>query len=127
MSKAGKAGVRVDTRQLEAATDKLRSELDSMSTEHVAVVGGLLPGVRMRTPHGRTGRLLASWDVVPAAHGASITSELEYAGPVEYGVAGRFEGARMVRDTLEAETDELKAAYERELEKAGARAGFRTT
>jgi hypothetical protein len=123
---SGKAGIRVDTRQLEAATGKLKSELEGMSAEHVSVVSGLLPGVRMRTPH-RTGALLASWDAVPATGGAAITSELEYAAPQEYGVSGRFEGARMVRDTLEAEQEELKSAYERELLKAGARAGFGTT
>jgi hypothetical protein len=121
-----KPAVRVDTSQLKRATAQLEGELEGMSAQHVSVVSGLLPGVRMRTPH-RTGALLASWDVTPADHGAAITSELRYAGPQEYGVPGRFEGARMVRDTLEAEQDELRSAYERELEAAGKRAGFGTT
>jgi len=122
------SGVKVDDRQLKAALKELEDTLaGGMSSEHVAAVSGLLPGVRMRTPVGETGDLRSSWDVSAVQGGAGIESGLTYAGPVEYGVRGRFEGARMVRDTLEAEQDELLKAYERELEAAGKRAGFGTT
>jgi hypothetical protein len=53
-----------------------------------------------------------SWTVGAEATAGSILSPVPYAGPVEFGVAGRFEGRAMIRDTLEHSEGRIVEGYE---------------
>lgn len=118
------SGVRVDTRELDRALGKLEDGLAHASSSHAVVVRGLLPGLIMRTPR-RTGRLAGSWRTSGEDDRGVISSDVDYAAPIEYGVPSH--GIRpyaMVQRTIDAETSTIEKQYEAELAKAGRRAGF---
>jgi hypothetical protein len=115
--------IRVDDRELRAALDKLERELGDMAPTHTLVVRGLLPGVVLRTPR-RTGTLAGSWRAVGTPTAGEIVSDVGYAGPVEYGVAGRTAPAAMIADTIAASEGEIVRTYEDAIRKAGAGVGF---
>jgi hypothetical protein len=117
-------GIRVDTRELEHALDRFADDVAHSSTTHAAVVRGLLPGVMLRTPR-RTGRLAGNWRTSGEDDRGVISTDVDYAAPIEYGVPSH--GIRpyaMVEDAIAAEEREILKQYEDELRKAGRHAGF---
>jgi hypothetical protein len=94
-----------------AAYDELHRFTDDLTETHRAIVSRLIPEVAARTPH-RTGVLAVSWTTGAEKDAGSILSPVKYAGPVEFGVAGRFEGRAMVRDTLTRRQDDIVKGYE---------------
>lgn len=98
--------VRVDSRELDRALEKLAAEVGAMPDTWDAVGEALLPEIRRRTPF-RTGELRASWDAAGEPGKATISSDLEYAGVIEsreHPVADALAaGERTVVDVLEAE------------------------
>jgi hypothetical protein len=103
---------------------KLEVSAADLKNAHAAVAASLVPGIAMRTPR-RTGALAGSWAPGSTKTRARLTSPKPYAGVIEYGWSERgIEPARMIRDTVEANTAEILAAYERELEKLARDAGF---
>jgi hypothetical protein len=118
------AGIRVDTSELDRALGKLGDDLAHASTSHAAVVRGLLPGVMLRTPR-RTGRLAGSWRTTGEDDRGVISTDVDHAAPIEYGVPSH--GIRpyaMVADTIAAEEHEIEKRYEQEVSKLGRSAGF---
>lgn len=110
--------------ELTRAVDKFAEDAAQLEDGHRAVATVLLPGVAQRTPVA-SGALSVSWEAEAIAGAARVTSSLPYAGVLEYGDPKRGRAARrMVRDTLEAETDAIRAAYEDELARRGSRRGF---
>lgn len=122
---ASKGAVRVEgVRELQTALRRVEAGAQDMTAAHRAVAARLVPGIAVRTPR-RSGRLAASWRPGATKGRARITSTERYAGPIEYGWPARgIEPARMVRDTVEASADEIRQAYETEIARLGARAGF---
>lgn len=112
-------------RDVERALEKVAAGAEEFEAGHTAVARILLPGVVQRSPR-RTGALSMSWSAGAQPGAAQLTSSVDYAAPVEYGVPGRTPAARMVADTLAANESEIVATYERELTKIGERAGFDT-
>lgn len=118
------SAIRVDSHELDAALAKLERSVADLRAAHTVVVAGLLPGVRLRTPF-RTGELGSSWRTDATETAGQISSDLDYAAPIEYGVPRRNVRAySMVRDTLAASEREIVDGYGREIGKLGARAGF---
>lgn len=108
--------VRVDTRELDGALDKLTRDVETMPEAWRAVGDVILPGVRDRTPV-RSGSLRDSWTAEPAGDRVGITSELPYARMVETINAP-------VAGTITASEREIVEALEAELARAAAAAGF---
>lgn len=109
-------GIRVDSKELEAALDKLAKETAAMPETWAAVGEELLPGVRQRTPV-RSGSLSASWEAGGEPGRATISSELPYAGTVEFHNAP-------IADTLAASERVIVDTLERELARAARSIGF---
>jgi hypothetical protein len=105
-----------------AAFAALRKDVAAMPDAYGSVAAGRIPGVRSRTPV-RTGELAGSWESVGEPTRGAITSRLLYAGPIEYGWLENA-GRRMVRDTLEAEAQEIADELGRAIEAKGKRRGF---
>lgn len=107
------------------AFDGLRDDVANLEATHHKVAQARLAGVARRTPV-RTGELAGSWAAEGSTTGGSIVSPLAYAPVIEYGSAERgITAARMVRDTLEAETGELLEEYRAGILEAAKRRGFR--
>jgi hypothetical protein len=118
------AGIRVDTSELDHALDELGKDLEHASTSHAAVVRGLLPGVMLRTPR-RTGRLAGSWRTSGEDDRGVISTDVDYAAPIEYGVPSHgIRPYEMVQATIDAETSTIEKQYEDEIRKLGRGAGF---
>lgn len=109
-------GIRVDSRELERALDKLAGEVVEMPETWQAVGDELLPGVRQRTPV-RSGAMRDSWTADGAADRATISSDLPYAGVIEAVNAP-------VADTLAASEDLVRTTLEDEIARAAASIGF---
>lgn len=109
-------GIKVDSRELEAALDKLRHETASMPEAWAAAGEAMLPGIRQRTPV-RSGAAAASWEAHGAGDRVEISSSLPYAGVIEAVNAP-------VADTLAADERALLEALEAELARIAARIGF---
>jgi hypothetical protein len=122
---ASKGAVKVEgVREYQLALKRVSDGAADMTSAHRAVAGRLVPGIALRSPR-RTGALASSWVPGATKGRARITSRVLYAGPIEYGWPARhIEPARMVRDTVEASTREIREAYESEIARLGARAGF---
>jgi hypothetical protein len=110
------AGIRVDSRELERALDKLAKETAAMPETWAAVGDELLHGVRQRTPV-RSGALSASWTAAGEPGRATISSELPYAGTVEFHNAP-------IADTIAASERDVLDVLERELARAARSIGF---
>jgi phage gpG-like protein len=120
------AGIRVDTSELDRALDRFGDEIAHASTTHAAVVRGILPGVMLRTPR-RSGRLAGSWRTSGEDDRGVISTDVDYAAPIEFGVPSH--GIRpyaMVEQAIAAETSTIEKQYEDELRKIGRHAGFET-
>jgi len=109
-----------------AGFEDLERFVDDMTEPNRRVLGPLVLEVAGRTPI-RTGSLASSWSLTPSAQGGSIESGLEYAGPVEFGVEGRFEGAHMVLGVLESRGDQVVDGYEEAIADRARAIGFRVT
>lgn len=102
----------------------LARDLEDMTAPNRRIAALLVPGVARRSPR-LTGALAASWRAEASKIAASVTSDLRYAGPVEYGQPRRgIPGARMVRDTVAAEAEQCIAAYRETVAERGKRHGF---
>jgi len=110
------SGICVDSRELEAALDKIAEETAAMPETWAAVGEGLLPGVRQRTPV-RSGRLAASWEAAGEPGRATISSSEPYAGTVEFYNAP-------IADTLAASERLIVDTLEDELAKVARSIGF---
>lgn len=110
------AGIRVDSRELEAALSKLAAETAAMPETWAAVGEQLLPGVRQRTPV-KSGSLAASWEAAGEPGKATISSELPYAGTVEFHNSP-------IADTIAASEADVREVLERELAKVARSIGF---
>lgn len=119
--------VRVDgIPELEAALARFASDTENLAATHDVIARGLLPGVAARTPF-RTGLLASSWRGAGTPNTADITSDVEYAAPVEYGVPARGQAAaRMVRDAIAASERDIVATYDRELTRMAKGEGWDT-
>jgi hypothetical protein len=118
------AEMRVDTSELDRALDRLGDDMAHASTSHAVVVRGLLPGVMLRTPR-RSGRLAGSWRTSGEDDRGVISTDVDYAAPIEYGVPSHgIQPYAMVADTIAAETNTIVKQYEAEIGKAGRHAGF---
>lgn len=124
---ASKGAVRVSgVREVQAALKRLEADAADLKSAHLAVSTALLPGVTQRTPR-RTGELARSWAAGATKTRARVTSPLRRAGPIEYGWPARgIEPARMVRDTVEAESSTILETYGREIARLAAADGFET-
>jgi len=72
--------------------------------------------IARRTPR-RTGQLAGSWAVDVTSSTASVSSDVRYGPPVEYGVpAHNMRAARMVADAVAAAEPTFAEPYERRLE-----------
>jgi hypothetical protein len=120
-------GIRVDSRELERGLDALRARASAMPEAHAAVASSLVPGIAQRTPV-RSGALAGSWSASGEDGRGVITSDEPYAGVVEFGDPARgIDGARMVRDTIDASERDVLEGYEAGLEREAKRIGFGTT
>jgi hypothetical protein len=122
---ASKGAVKVDgVREVQRALKKLDADAADLKVAHLAVSSKLIPGVTSRTPR-RSGALAAGWSAGATKTRARITNTERYAGPIEYGWPGHnIEPARMVRDTVAADSRLILETYEAELAKLGAAASF---
>lgn len=113
---ASKGAVKVDgVREVQRALKTLGAQSADLKTAHLAVSSALVPGVTQRTPR-RTGALAAGWKAGATKTRARITNTERYAGPIEYGwPKHNIEPARMVRDTVAAETKTILDTYASEL------------
>jgi hypothetical protein len=72
--------------------------------------------IASRTPR-RTGRLAGSWRVDVSSSTSSVSSDVPYGPPVEYGVpAHNMRAARMVADAVAAAEPSIGEPYEKRLE-----------
>jgi len=110
------AGIKVDSREVEHALDKLAADVSAMPATWQAVGDALLPGVRQRTPV-RSGALRDSWQAEGLADRTAIGSELPYAGVVEAINAP-------IAETLDASERTITATIEDEIAREAARIGF---
>lgn len=119
------AGVRVTGGpEVARAFGALGRDLEDMSDPNRRIATLLVPGVARRTPIF-TGALAASWRAEASKIAAAVVSGLPYAGPVEHGVPSRgLPGARMVRDTIDAEAGAILEEYRDRITERGRRHGF---
>ena len=110
--------------QVVGGFEELERYVADMTEPNRRVLGPLVLEVAARTPV-RTGALASSWSLTPSDQGGSIESGLEYAGPVEFGVEGRFEGAHMVMGVLESRGDQIVDGYEEAIADRARAIGFR--
>lgn len=122
---ASKGAVKVDgVREVQRALKKLDADAADLKVAHLAVSSALVPGVTQRTPR-RSGALAAGWKAGSTKTRARITNTERYAGPIEYGwPKHNIEPARMVRDTVAAESKTILDTYEHEIAKLGKAADF---
>lgn len=109
-------GIKVDSREVEAALDKLAGATAAMPEAWAAAGDAVLPGIRQRTPV-RSGDLAGSWEASGAGDRAEISSSLPYAGVVEA-------INHPIADTLAADERALLEALEAEVARIAARIGF---
>lgn len=113
-------------RELRRAFDALGRDVADLSETNRRVAELIVPGASRRSPRA-TGALAASWRAEASKVAAGVVSGVPYAGPVEYGQPGRgIAGARMVADTIAAESDAILAAYDAGITDRGKRRGFAT-
>lgn len=114
-------------RETAAAFAALARDVGDLSETHRRVAELIVPGAARRSPRA-TGALAASWRAEASKIAAGVVSGVPYAGPVEYGVPSRgIPGARMVADTIAAESDAIGAEYTAAIAERGKRRGFATT
>lgn len=107
------------------AFDQLSDDVRDLAPEYARVIAARLPGVRSRTPVA-TGELAASWDTSAESTGGSILSPLAHAGVHEWGSAARgITASAMVRQTLEAEAQQLADELEAGILERAEKRGFR--
>jgi hypothetical protein len=123
---AGRELVVTGQAEVVAGFDELHRAVADMTETHRAVVSSLIPEVSARTPR-RTGFLAVSWTVGAEPTSGSILSPVRYAGPVEYGVSGRFEGRAMIRDTLDHREGDVVKSYEDAIAAKAKSIGFEVT
>jgi hypothetical protein len=102
----------------------LESDAAKLEEPSRRAAAGLIPVIRSRTPV-RTGALGVSWDVGTAPGGASVTSPLHYAWPIESGTRRGVEPHHMVRDALRDQQAEVVDAYRDAIASDAAGLGFR--
>jgi hypothetical protein len=123
---AGRTVTVTGDREVVAGFDELHRFTDDLTETHRAIVSGLIPELSARTPR-RTGFLAVSWTVGAEKDAGSILSPVPYAGPVEFGVAGRFEGRAMIADTLAHREGDVVTAYEDAIAERAKSIGFEVT
>jgi len=123
---AGREVVITGQREVIAGYDELHRFADDLTETHRAIVSRLIPEVAARTPR-RTGFLAVSWTAGAEPTSGSILSPVPYAGPVEFGVTGRFEGRAMIADTLARNEGSVVEGYEDAIAERAKRIGFEVT
>ena len=122
---ASKGAVKIDgVREVQRAMSKVGAEAADLKVAHMRVSSLLIPGITARTPR-RSGNLAAGWKPGATKGRARITNSERYAGVIEYGwPEHNIEPARMIRDEVGASHREILEAYEQELARLAASAGF---
>ena len=110
--------------EVNRALEGVARDVGDMSEAHRRVAELIIPGASRRSPR-LTGALAASWRAEASKIAAGVVSGVGYAGPVEYGQPARgIPGARMVADTIAAETDAILGEYGRHIADRGKRHGL---
>jgi hypothetical protein len=109
--------------EVKAAMDSFARRAGDLTATHRLIASQLISGVASRTPV-LTGTLRGSWRALGSPAAADITSDVSYAGPVEYGVPGRSLPVGMVAATIAASEAEILATYDRELARIAREEGF---
>jgi hypothetical protein len=110
--------------EVKGAFDALARDVEDLAESHLRVAELIVPGASRRSPR-RTGALAASWRASASKIAAGVVSDVEYAGPVEYGHHG-LPGAARVADTIAEQADAILAEYEKGIAERGRRRGFAT-
>lgn len=120
---AGSELVVTGEEEVAAALDELGRLAADLTEPNRRIVSGLIPEISSRTPR-RTGALAVSWQPGADAGSGSISSHLEYAGPIEFGTRRGVRPYAMIRDTLSARSEDIVKGYEEAIADKGRELGF---
>jgi hypothetical protein len=96
---------------------QLRAELENLADAHKAAAGVLAGAIGAAAPH-RTGALASSFVGSGSRQGAEVSSSLDYAGPVNYGVPRRgIAPTNYVQRAASSSESKVGDTYEREIQK----------